>query len=101
MDGTVTAFRLTYELSYNSLILKIKSPYYTFYSRLLKENFHYISVKNDFSDLSDKITWCKTHDKECEKIANNAEKIYRKYVNRDTILNYLQLILVKISEKFK
>jgi hypothetical protein len=99
IDGSVTAYRLALELSYNSCILKVKSEYFTWYSHLLKEYEHYIPIKEDLSDLAEKIEWCKKNDKECKKIAENAKVFYEKHFTKKMILDYLQMVITEISKK--
>ena len=95
IDGHVAAERLIFELNSGSVILKVESLYnwMQWFHLLLKPNIHYIPVKKDLSDLAEKIKWCKTHDKECYKITQNAKKLFKEINNKEYILNYLQSIL--------
>ena len=86
MDGSVSAFRLGYELSMNSVILKVNSDYKMWYSDLLEPMVHYIPIKKDCSDLVKKIEWCKKNDDKCKKIAQNAVKFYKKYLSEKGVL---------------
>jgi hypothetical protein len=99
IDGSVTAFRLTAELNYMSVILKVESDYYIWYSKLLEPWKHYIPIKRDLSDLAEKIKWCKEHDDECYEIAKNAQKFYKKYINKEFALNYLEFVMNFIAIK--
>jgi len=71
IDGHVSAYRLTRELYSGSLLLIVKSPknYSMWFTPLLKEYVHYIPIKEDLSDLIQKIKWCKENDDKCKKIA--------------------------------
>ena len=40
-----------------------------------------MEVKRDFSDLLEKIEWCKEHDKECQEIAENGKKFALQFMN--------------------
>lgn len=88
VDGSVSAFRLGFELGMNSVILKVNSDYKMWYSNLLIPMKHYIPIKHDCSDLVEKILWCKNNDNECKKIASNAVKFYEKYLSKEGILDY-------------
>lgn len=98
IDGHVTAFRLSLELSMGSVIFIVESKYRIWYMRYLKPGVHYIQVKSDLSDLYDKIKWCRQNDKECEKIAKNAKEFYDKYLTKNGILDYLQYLFIKIKK---
>jgi hypothetical protein len=56
-------------------------------------------VKADLSDLKDQIEWCRVHDAECEIIAENAKRLYAKYISKDGILDYMQMVFYEIAER--
>jgi len=99
IDGSVTAFRLTAELAYMSVILKVDSEYNIWYSKLLKPWIHYIPIKKDLSDLAEKITWCKMNDSQACKIAQNANEFYIKYINKEFVMDYIQDTLNIMAQK--
>jgi serine/threonine protein kinase len=98
VDGHVSAFRLSLEMKMGSVILLVDSKYRLWYHKLLVPYEHYIPVKRDLSDLYDQIRWCKTHDEECKKIVENCKKFYKQYLSRDSILDYLQNLLVTVKK---
>jgi len=95
IDGHVAAERLITELNSGSVVLKVDSLYnwMQWFHHLLKPNIHYIPIKSDLSDLSDKITWCKTNDSKCYQITQNAMKLYNEINSKKYILKYLKSIL--------
>ena len=99
IDGHVSAFRLSLELATRSVVLKVDSPFKMWFSPLLVPNRHYIPVKEDLSDLIEKIRWCKAHDKECKIIAKNARDFYEKYLSKDGVLDYLQVVLAGLRKE--
>lgn len=96
-DGHVSAFRLSYELSMGSVLLIVDSKYKLWFRHLLKPWVHYVPIKEDLSDIFEIIKWCRNNDNKCKEIANNAKIFYRKYLQKDGILDYLQNLIVKIS----
>ena len=48
----------------------------------------------DLSDLIDKIKWCRANDKKCQEIAQNARRFYDTYLNKNSMLDYMQKILI-------
>lgn len=99
VEGHVSAYRLSLELSMNSVILLVNCEYKLWYSNVLKPLVHYIPIKHDLSDLIEKVKWCKKHDKECEKIAKNAKKFYDTYLVKNGMLNYLSNLLYTLRKK--
>lgn len=98
VDGHVSAYRLSLELSTGSVILLADSKYHMWYHQFLQPWVHYVPVTSDLSDLYEKIKWCKTHDEECQTIAQNALEFYGKYLSKEGIFDYLQNLLVKLKE---
>lgn len=97
VDGHVTAFRLSVELSFGSVILLVKSKYYIWFMKMLKPYEHYVPVEDDLSDLFEKIRWCRNNDAQCQKIANNAMEFYNKYLRINGIFDYLQKLLFDLK----
>lgn len=98
IDGHVSANRISYELSMNSVVLIVESPWKYWFSELLEPYIHYVPIKADLSDLFDKIKWCKNNDNKCKTIANNAKLFYEKYLQKDGILDYLQKLFINIKD---
>lgn len=99
VDGHVSAFRLSLELSMGCVILLVKSPWKIWYRDLLIDGVHYVSVKEDLSDLIEKIKWCRDNDAECETIANNARKFFDTYLQKNGVMDYMQKILVNLKQE--
>lgn len=99
VDGHVTAFRLSLELSTGSVILLVKSPWKIWYSDILKPYEHYVPVNEDLSNVIEQIKWCKEHDDDCRKIAQNARNFYDTYLQKDGVLDYLQKVLVDTKKE--
>lgn len=97
IDGHVSAFRLSYQLSLNSVILLVKSKWNTWFSNLLVPFVHYIPVKEDLSDLIDQIKWCRNNDTICENIVYNAKCFYNNYLAKDSIFDYFQKLFVEMK----
>ena len=58
-------------------------------------------MKSDFSDLAEVIKWCKEHDEECQRIAQNAMARYKNLINISGQLNYLQLMLYGFASRMR
>ena len=99
IDGHVTAFRLSFELSFGSVILLVKSDWKIWYSDMLKPYVHYVPVKEDLSDLIEVVKWCRKNDDKCMKIAENAFEFFNKYLSKQGIFDYLQKLLVDTKKQ--
>jgi predicted metal-dependent hydrolase len=60
---------------------------------------HYVPIKEDLSDLIQKIQWCRDNDKKCEQIAKNGLDFFRTYLQKDGVLQYMQKILVNLKKE--
>ena len=98
IDGHVSAYRLSLQLSTGSVVLIVQSKYKLWYSHLMVPFMHYIPVNADLSDLYTKIKWCKMNDEKCKSIAQNAKLFYDEYLCKNGILNYLEQLLVSTSK---
>ena len=98
IDGHVSAFRLSLELSMGSCLMLVDSEYSLWYKHLLKPMQEYIPIKSDLSDLVEKIKWCRLNDDSCKKIAQNAKKFFETYLQKDGILDYLQKLLTSLRK---
>ena len=99
IDGHVSAFRLSLEMSMGCCILLADSKYRLWFRSMMKPMVDYVPVKADLSDLLNKIKWCRANDKKCEIIAKNARKFYVKYLQKDGMLDYLQKIIIDLKNQ--
>lgn len=60
----------------------------------IKPFVHYIPVKEDLSDLSEKLDWAQAHPEETQRIAENAKQFAVKHLTRDAAVSYLQKLLI-------
>ena len=99
ISGHVSAFRLSYELGMNSVVLIVKNDWKLWYSNLLEEYVHYIPVKEDLSDIIKIIEWCRNNDNKCQEIARNSRAFYLKYLQKDGIFDYMQKTIVDLKKE--
>ena len=86
-----------------SVILKVESRQVAdrmWYFPLLVPYQDHVPVKADLSDLEEKILWCREHDNACRQIGENAKLFYEKYVARDALLDYIEMICKQIAQRF-
>jgi hypothetical protein len=88
IDGNVHAYRWLPSFLTGSLIFRVKSPY-THWLDLLKAGKHYIEIKEDLSDLTDKIIEYKDSLKG-EKIALAGKKVAKKYLTEKYLIKNIE-----------
>ena len=99
IDGHVSAFRLSIELNMGSVILLVRSEWKLWYSDLLVPYVHYVPINGDLSNLIDRIEWCIDNDIKCQEIVANARKFFNDYLQKDSILDYMQKLLVDMKKE--
>ena len=99
VDGHVSAFRLSLEMSMGCCILLADSKYKLWFRNMLKPMIHYIPVKSDLSDLIQQIIWCRENDEKCKNIAKNAREFYIEYLQEDGILDYFQKLIIGLKNQ--
>lgn len=102
VEGNDKDSGLNWKLNSNSLVLMPK-PLSTSWlmERTLIPNHHYILLKNDFSDLKDKLEWCKKNQDKCKIIIKNANEYMSQFEDQE-IENKLEEDVIKLYfEKVK
>ncbi|CAG9853708.1 unnamed protein product [Phyllotreta striolata] len=88
IDGTVAAYRMPYLLAGGSVLFKPASKYYEYFYKDLKPYVHYIPVKEDISDIVEKIKWAIDHDEEAKAIAENSRRFINEHLLPKNIFCY-------------
>ena len=71
IDGHANAWGLMEKLIFGCCVLKVASQYEQWYYNRLRPWSHYVPVRADLTDLSEKIEWCLANPDYCAWIANN------------------------------
>ena len=83
IEGRDVATNLKWAMSSNSLVMMRKPKFETWFMEgLLKPNYHYVELKDDFSDLEEKVVYYNNNPEQAKSIIANANA----YV--DTFRNY-------------
>jgi hypothetical protein len=78
MDGWANTWDgLLWKMAAGSAVLKVDGGWEQMYYKWLKPGVHYIPVKEDMSNLAEKLQWCVEHDVECKKIGEAAREFVR------------------------
>jgi hypothetical protein len=99
IEGNDKDSGLQWKLNSNSVVLMTK-PRITSWlmETTLQPNYHYVLLKDDFSDLEEKLNWCNNNQQKCVDIVKNANKFMSQFSNND---NELKLEIDVINNYFK
>jgi hypothetical protein len=74
---------LNWKLASNSVVFMAKPTIITWLMESdLIPNFHYVLLKDDFSDLEEKVQWANRHPRIVQKISANARKFMSRFKNK-------------------
>ena len=84
VEGNDKDSGINWKLNSNSLILMPK-PLVTSWlmETTLIPNHHYVLLKDDFSDLEDKLNWCNNNQSKCKEIIKNANEYMSQFKDNE------------------
>jgi len=94
IEGNDVASNLKWAMSSNSLTMMAKPKYETWFMEgTLKGNYHYVLLKDDYSDLEEMIKHYSKNIDEAKRIIKNANKYVEKFKNQinEDIISYMVL----------
>jgi len=96
LEGYDVASNLKWVMSSNSIAVMPKPTCETWFmeGRLIA-NYHYIAIKEDFSDLEERLTYYINHTDEALQIINNAHRYIEQFKNKKREKLISQLVLEK------
>lgn len=105
LEGNDKDSGLNWKLKSNSVVLMCKPIINSWLmEEKLQPNVHYIQIKDDLSDLEEKIDWCNNHSNICHDIIYNANQYMTQFddlytenlIESEVLTNFLEKI--KITE---
>lgn len=100
LEGNDVASNLKWVMSSNSIAVMPEPTFETWFMEgTLIPDFHYIRIKEDFSDLEERLIYYINHPEECKQIIANAQAYVQPFKNKkqEELLNLL--VLKKYFEK--
>jgi hypothetical protein len=99
LDGCMCTYPgYQWRLLSNSICFKQQSNQIQWFYLALKPYEEYIPIKNDMSDLLEKISWAQKNDDKCKKIAKNATDFALNNLSMEDMYVYLFEVLKKYSK---
>ena len=84
VEGNDKDTGLNWKLNSNSVVMMAKPRVCSWLMETtLIPNYHYILLKDDFSDLKQKVIWCNNHPERCKQIVRNARKFMKQFSNAE------------------
>jgi DNA-directed RNA polymerase II subunit RPB2 len=99
IDGNVAAYRLLEWMLLGSLIIKVKGKYNLWLDYLMYEGMHYVSVKEDLSDLIEVIEWCRANDESCKQIAERGRQFAERALSGDYMSHIFYELLWSVNDR--
>lgn len=97
LEGNDVASNLKWVMSSNSLAVMPKPTYETWFMEgTLIPNFHYVLIKDDYSDLEERLVYYSEHTDEALKIIENAHQYISQFKNK----NQEDLISLLVIKKY-
>lgn len=98
LDGYMCTFPgYQWRLLSGSVSFKQESDEIQYFYSALKPFVHYVPIKNDMSDLVEKIHWAKGHDEECRAIAETGRKFALQNLMPNSIYAYFYWVLERYA----
>jgi hypothetical protein len=94
IEGNDVASNLKWAMSSNSLVLMSRPKYETWFMEgTLIENFHYVLLNDDYSDMEEKINYYLENISEAKEIIRNANEYIEQFKNKkfEDIISYMVL----------
>ncbi|WP_423129045.1 glycosyl transferase family 90 [Gaoshiqia sp. Z1-71] len=97
LEGNDVASNLKWVMSSNSLAVMPKPTYETWFMEgCLIPNYHYVEIKDDFSDLEERLKYYIAHPKEAEKIIDHAHEYIKQFLDK----KQERLISLMVADKY-
>ena len=100
IEGADVATNLKWIMSSNSLVFMPKPKFETWFMEgVLKPNFHYVCLRDDFKDLDEKIDFYTKNPDDAKKIINNSNAYIRQFQDKKQEDTILKIVLLKYFEQ--
>jgi hypothetical protein len=92
IEGHCAACRLGVMLASGCVVFKTTSTCVAselWFTHLLQENVHYVSIASDLSDVTEKVQHYLEHPDEAQRIATNARAFWETYLSKTNLVRYV------------
>jgi len=100
IEGNSAAYRLSHLMTLGSVVMNVETENKLWWERLWKDGEEYVKISRKLeSSLKGKIKWCQDNDDQCKVIAEKAKTFSEKYLTRESIYDYLEMVIHNIVSK--
>lgn len=99
VDGNSFATQLPWALHSRSLVLMVPPSWETILQGVTAWE-HYVPLAADFSDLREKIEWCRSNDRRCREISRCATELMRRHYDSQQDRMIRQLVIERYADNF-
>ena len=96
VEGVGYSARLKFLLFSRRPVFLQDRPWREFYFDRMEPFRHYIPVRRDLSDLSERLDWAQAHPEECAAIADQALEFARQHLTREAAILHLRGVLRRL-----
>lgn len=101
IDGTSFSDRMYWLLHSGSLVFRAESQLHVWLDGGLRPWVHYVPVRENLTDLIDRLDWARGHDSRAAEIAAEAVRFAAEEVSLEGCLLYLLLVLRRLAAIFR
>lgn len=97
VEGNDVASDLKWKMASNSIVLMCKPTVVSWFMEdILIPGYHYVLLKDDYSDVEQKLEWCIQNAHKCKEIIENASKYVSVFLNEENE----QIVQHKVIEQY-
>lgn len=98
IDGNSSTWDATaWKLNSGSVLFKTDGAWRQWFYDEFRPWIHYVPIKDDFSDIDDKFTWCETHQDECRAMIRACKALFQKVYHYPNVVKYTISKLFEVS----
>lgn len=98
IDGHTSTWDATaWKLNSGSVILKTDTCWSQWFYDKYKEWVHYVPIKDDFTDIQEKYTWCESNQDKCETMIENCKALFQDIYRFHSVSRYIENTIFRIN----
>jgi hypothetical protein len=97
IDGHASTWDATaWKLNSGSVIIKSDSCWNQWFFEYYRPWVHYVPIRDDFSDIQEKYTWCEQNQAKCVEMIENCKRLFQVAYRFNSVVKYIKDSLFKM-----